>query len=66
MHKNMLLIQRLLPPKTQFAKTIKSMPCTYFNQGTCLQKKSHEKPFHMLKLNVKINTKVRQKMIKLG
>ena len=22
--------------------SLKSMPCTYFNQGTCLQKKSHE------------------------
>ena len=68
----------------KFAKTTRSMPCTYFNQGTCLQKKSHEtrgsftsisvllvllqqeKPFHMLKLNVKTNTKVRQKTIKLG
>ena len=29
-----------LPRK--FGKTTKSMPCTYFNQGTCLQKKSHE------------------------
>ena len=26
----------------KFGKTTKSMPCTYFNQGTCLQKKSHE------------------------
>ena len=26
----------------KFAKTTRSMPCTYFNQGTCLQKKSHE------------------------
>ena len=26
----------------KFTKTTKSMPCTYFNQGTCLQKKSHE------------------------
>ena len=29
-----------LPRK--FGKTTKSMPCTYFNQGTYLQKKSHE------------------------
>ena len=26
----------------KFGKTTKSMPCTYFNQGTCIQKKSHE------------------------
>ena len=26
----------------KFGKITKSMPCTYFNQGTCLQKKSHE------------------------
>ena len=26
----------------KFGKTTKYMPCTYFNQGTCLQKKSHE------------------------
>ena len=26
----------------KFGKTTKSMPCTYFIQGTCLQKKSHE------------------------
>ena len=26
----------------KFGKTTKPMPCTYFNQGTCLQKKSHE------------------------
>ena len=26
----------------KFATTTRSMPCTYFNQGTCLQKKSHE------------------------
>ena len=26
----------------KFGKTTKSMPCTYFNQGTCVQKKSHE------------------------
>ena len=26
----------------KIGKTTKSMPCTYFNQGTCLQKKSHE------------------------
>ena len=26
----------------KFGKTTNSMPCTYFNQGTCLQKKSHE------------------------
>ena len=26
----------------KFTKTTKSMPCTYFNQGTCLQNKSHE------------------------
>ena len=26
----------------KFGKTTKSMPCTYFNQGTRLQKKSHE------------------------
>ena len=25
-----------------YGKTTKSMPCTYFNQGTCVQKKSHE------------------------
>ena len=25
----------------KFDKTTKSMPCTYFNQGTCVQKKSH-------------------------
>ena len=24
------------------AKTTKSMPCTFFNQGTCMQQKSHE------------------------
>ena len=27
---------------TKFNKTSKSMPCTYFNQGICIQKKSHE------------------------
>ena len=26
----------------KFGKTTKSMPCTYFNQGTCVQKKFHE------------------------
>ena len=26
----------------KFTKITKTMPCTYFNQGTCLQKKSHE------------------------
>ena len=26
----------------KFGKTTKSMPCTYFNQGTCIQKNSHE------------------------
>ena len=26
----------------KYGKTTKSMPCTYFNQGTCVQKKSHE------------------------
>ena len=26
----------------KFGKTTKSMPCTYFNQGTCRQIKSHE------------------------
>ena len=26
----------------KFGKTTKLMPCTYFNQGTCIQKKSHE------------------------
>ena len=26
----------------KFGKTIKFMPCTYFNRGTCVQKKSHE------------------------
>ena len=26
----------------KFAKTTKSMPCHYFNQGTCLQGRSHE------------------------
>ena len=26
----------------KFGKTTKSMPCTYFIQGTCIQKKSHE------------------------
>ena len=26
----------------KFGKTTKSMPCIYFNQGTCVQKKSHE------------------------
>ena len=26
----------------KFAKTTRSMPCNYFNQGTCLQGKSHE------------------------
>ena len=34
------------PPKfnngKKFTKITKTMPCTYFNQGTCLQKKSHE------------------------
>ena len=26
----------------KFTKITKTIPCTYFNQGTCLQKKSHE------------------------
>ena len=26
----------------KFGKTTKSMPCVYFNQGTCIQQKSHE------------------------
>ena len=70
----------------QNSKTTKSMPCTYINQGTCLQKRSHEtrgggspisisvhlvllqqvKLFHMLRLIVKVSTKVRQKTSKIG
>ena len=31
-----------VPTRKKFSKVTKSMPCTYFNQGSCLQTKSHE------------------------
>ena len=49
------------PFARKFGKTTKSMPCTYFNQGTCVQKKSHETRGYFISTSVLLTLPYQEK-----